>query len=85
MNRFQIDVKCAALNPDVQWLRGNFVSHEAVDLFRIKVIDLAVQNRLPRSVQQSIQAFTYGLQPEIIISMIFLQLNQSSHNDQVVS
>jgi hypothetical protein len=55
----------ALLDLDVQWLGENFISHE-VDLFRIKVVDLPIQNCLLRSVQQPTQTLADGRQPEIV-------------------
>ena len=73
------------LNLDIQWFGEYFVSHEAVDLFRIEVIDLAIQNCFPCSIQQSIYTLTDNLQPEVLSSHAFWQIDQSRHHDQIAS
>jgi hypothetical protein len=61
----------AILNPDVHWLGERFVSHEAVDLCRVEVVDLATQYCLPCSIKQLVQALTDGLQSEFLSVIVF--------------
>jgi len=73
------------LDLDIHRLGKCFVSHEAVDLFRIEVVDLAIQDCLPRSIKQSVQALTGDLQPEVLSVRAFWQVDQPRRHDQIAS